>query len=120
MRKFLLCLALAGCVSGVPGTPVPQAARLSAQVLTLTLSDGTICRANWVQAPVGRMDTCGPGYGYAVRVIDNPNILRQIWTELTTALGADGAVAPLAEVVIEGPAGTRRVFSSPPPVEMGD
>ncbi|TGD63304.1 hypothetical protein EYC08_13495 [Tabrizicola sp. WMC-M-20] len=120
MRKFLLCLALAGCVSAMPGTPVPQAARLSADVLTLTLSDGTVCRAAWAQAPVGRMDTCGPGYGYAVRVIDNPNILRQIWTELTTALGAEGAVAPLAEVVITDPAGIDRVFSSPPPVEMGD
>jgi hypothetical protein len=116
MRKFLLFLALGGCVAGVPGNPVPQAARLSAQVLTLTLSDGTVCRADWAQAPVGRMDSCGPGYGYAVRVIDNPNILRQIWTGLTTALGAEGAVAPMAEVVITDPAGIDRVFVSPPPV----
>ncbi|MDO8881944.1 hypothetical protein, partial [Pseudotabrizicola sp.] len=97
--------------------PVPQAARLSAEVLTLTLSDGTVCRANWAASPVGRMETCGPGYGYAVRVIDNPNILRQIWTELTTALGAEGVVAPLAEVVITDPAGVDRVFASPPPVK---
>lgn len=115
MRKLLLCLALSGCVSAGPGNPVPQAARLSADVLTLTLSDGMVCRANWAAAPVGRMDQCGPGYGYAVRVIENPNILRQIWTELTTALGADGAVAPLAEVVITDPAGVDRVFVSPPP-----
>ncbi|MDR7123672.1 hypothetical protein [Pseudotabrizicola sp. 4114] len=117
MRKLLLCLVLAGCVGGVPGNPVPQEARLSAEVLTLTLSDGTVCRANWVAAPVGRMEACGPGYGYAVRVIDNPNFLRQIWTELTSALGAEGAVAPLAEVVITDPAGVDRVFASPPPVK---
>ncbi len=118
MRKLLLCMALAGCTGTVPGNPVPQSARLSAEVLTLTLSDGTVCRANWRAAPVGRMDRCGPGYGYAVRVIPNPNILRQIWTELTTALGADGAVAPLAEVVITDPAGVDRVFVSPPPSAM--
>ncbi|MFN7224323.1 MAG: hypothetical protein ACK4MS_09915 [Paracoccaceae bacterium] len=114
MRKVLLCLALAGCAGAVTGAPVPQSARLSAEVLTLTLSDGTVCRTNWAAAPVGRLDRCGPGYGYAVRVIENPNILRQIWTELTTALGADGAVAPLAEVVITDPAGIDRVFASPP------
>ena len=116
MRKLLICLVLAGCVSAVPGNPVPESARLSNEVLTLVLSDGTVCRADWVTAPVGRMDGCGPGYGYAVRVIDNPNILRQIWTGLTTALGAEGAVSPLAEVVITDPAGVDRVFASPPPV----
>jgi len=117
MRKLLFCLALAGCVGTVPGNAVPQAARLSAEVLTLTLSDGTVCRANWATVPVGRMDGCGPGFGYAVRVIDNPNILRQIWTGLTTALGAEGVVPPLAEVVITDPSGVDRVFVSPPPTE---
>ena len=28
-----------------------EIARLSAEVLTLTLSDGTVCRANWAAAP---------------------------------------------------------------------
>ena len=115
MRLILLCLALTGCVAVGGGAPVPQAARLSATTLTLTLSDATVCRADWVAAPVGRLDTCGPGFGYAVRVIDSPNILRQIFTDLTTALGAEGAVAPLAEVVITDPAGIDRVFVSPPP-----
>ena len=54
MRQLLLILTLAGCVSAVPGNPVPQSARLSAEVLTLTLSDGTVCRANWAAAPAGR------------------------------------------------------------------
>jgi hypothetical protein len=115
MRQIVLCLLLGGCVSAPFGNPVPQAARLSSEVLTLTLSDGTACRANWAQAPVGRMERCGPGYGYAVRVIDNPNILRQIWTQVTAALGADGVVPPLAEVVITDPAGVDMVFASPPP-----
>ena len=110
-------LALAACSAPLTGQPVPQAARLSAEVLTLTLSDGTVCRADWAMAPVGRMEGCGPGFGYAVRVIDNPNLLRQLFTGLTTALGADGAVPPMAEVVITDPAGVDRVFVSPPPVE---
>ena len=113
MRWMIGLMALAGCATLQP-TPVPQAARLSTEVLTLTLSDGTVCRANWAATPVGRMDDCGPGFGYAVRVIDNPNILRQIWSGLTTALGAEGAVPPLAEVVITDPAGVDRVFASPP------
>lgn len=111
-----LMLLVAACVA--PDLrPVPQAARLSQTVLTLTLSDGTTCRANWQAEPAGRMDGCGPGYGYAVRVVENPNILRQIFTGLTKALGAEGNVPPLAEVVITDPAGNDTVFVSSPPVE---
>ena len=116
MRVALIpLLALAACATPVGGHAVPQAARLSADVLTLTLSDGTVCRADWATTPVGRMDGCGPGFGYAVRVIDNPNLLRQLFTGLTSALGAEGAVSPMAEVVITDPAGVDRVFVSPPP-----
>lgn len=110
-------LALAACSAPILGHPVPQSARLSAEVLTLTLSDGTVCRAEWAMAPVGRMEGCGPGYGYSVRVVQNPNILRQLFTGLTTTLGAEGAVPPMAEVVITDPAGVDRVFVSPPPVD---
>ena len=67
-------------------------------------------------APVGRLESCGPGFGYAVREIENPNILRQTWTGITTALAAEGAVPPMAEVVITDPAGVDVVFASPPPV----
>jgi hypothetical protein len=118
MRKVLgLFLLLAGCA--VPlGNPVPKAARLSAEVLTVTLSDGTSCRANWAaEGGVGRLEPCGPGYGYAVKVVENPNILRKLFTGLTEALGAEGAVPPMAEVVITDPAGVDKVFVSPPPVE---
>ena len=118
MRKVLGLVLLAGCA--VPqGNPVPQAARLSAEVLTLTLSDGTVCRANWAAAGgAGRLEPCGQGYGYAVRVVENPNLLRQLFTGLTDALGADGAVPPMAEVVITDAGGVDRVFVSPPEVDL--
>lgn len=116
MRWAFGVMLLAGC-SGLTPAPVPQAARLSSEVLTLTLTDGTVCRANWAaEGGSGRLEPCGPGYGYAVRVVENPNILRQLFTGLTSALGADGAVPPMAEVVITDPAGVDRVFVSPPPV----
>lgn len=115
--RWLICLTvLAGCVTIASGSPRPQEVRLSQNRLTLVLSDGTICRADRPAAPVGRFDACGPGFGYAVREIDNPNLLRQIWTGVTNALGAEGAVPPLAEVVITDPAGIDTTFASPPPV----
>jgi hypothetical protein len=46
--------------------------------------------------------------------VENPNILRQLFTGLVTALGAEGVSPPLAEVVITDPAGMDRVFVSPP------
>ena len=117
MRWMVLALALAGCES-LQATPVPQAARLSNEVLTLTLSDGTVCRANWAAAGgAGRFETCGPGFGYAVNVVKNPNILRQLFTGLTEALGAEGTVAPMAEVVITDAMGRDHVFVSPPPAD---
>lgn len=117
MRKVLVFILLAGCAMP-SGNPVPQAARLSDTVLTLTLSDGTVCRADWAAAGgSGRLEECGPGYGYAVNVVENPNILRQLFTGIVDALGADGVSPPLAEVVITDPAGMDRVFVSPPEVE---
>jgi hypothetical protein len=50
-------------------------------------------------------------------VVENPNILRQLFTGLTEALGAEGAVPPMAEVTITDPAGVDRVFVSPPRVD---
>jgi hypothetical protein len=117
MRKVLVLMLLAGCAGGA-GNPVPQAARLSDEVLTVTLSDGTVCRANWAaEGGSGRLQDCGPGYGYAVKLVENPNILRQLFTGLVEALGADGVSPPMAEVVITDPAGMDRVFVSPPDPE---
>lgn len=120
MRWMIGILALGGCV-GLQPVPVPQAARLSAEVLTLSLSDGTVCRANWAAAGgAGRFESCGPGFGYAVNVVENPNLLRQLFTGLTAALGADGAVPPMAEVVITDANGRDHVFVSPPPTDLSD
>lgn len=117
MRWMIALLAVAGCAS-LQANPVPQAARLSAEVLTLTLSDGTVCRANWAaEGGAGRLEPCGPGYGYAVTVVENSNILRQLFTGLTEALGAEGTVPPMAEVVITDAMGRDHVFVSPPPAE---
>lgn len=120
MRKLVVILALGGCVA-MPGSPVPQAARLSAEVLTLTLSDGTTCRANWAAAGgSGRFENCGPGFGYAVDEVENPNLLRQLFTGLTEALGAEGVSPPMAEVVITDASGRDHVFVSPPPANLSD
>lgn len=109
-------LMLAACVA--PHAPVPQAARLSQEVLTLTLSNGTVCRAGWADAGgAGRLEPCGPGYDYSVRVIESPNILRRLFTGLTGALGAEGHLPPMAEVVITDATGRDHVFVSPSPVD---
>ena len=115
MRRLIFVALLAGCVSaGQP--PVPQAARLSADVLTVTLSDATVCRTNW--QPAGRLDGCGPDFDYTVTVDQNPNILRKWVQELVLALNAKGVVPPLAEVVITDAQGRSYRFASPPPAAL--
>ncbi len=116
-KSMALLVLLAGCVTAPVGVARPDQARLSASVLTLVLTDGTICRANWTAAPVGRFAHCGQGFGYAVEVVKNPNILRQIWTGITSALGAEGAVPPMAQVVITDASGVDHVYASPVPVK---
>ncbi len=121
MRAGLLgviMLGLAGCAPGAVGMAMPVSARLSADVLTVTLSDGAVCRANWATSGgVGRMDDCGAGFGYAVNVVEKPNLLRQLAVGIVEALGADGVLAPLAEVVLTDASGRDYSFVSPPPVE---
>ncbi len=120
MRWMIGVLALGGCAA-LQAPPVPQAARLSPEVLTLTLTDGTICKAGWKAAGgAGRFEDCGPGFGYAVNVVENPNILRQLFTGLAEALGAEGTVAPMAEVVITDATGRDHMFVSPPPSNLSD
>lgn len=120
MRWMIGLLALGGCAA-LQTSPVPQTARLSADTLTLVLTDGTSCKARWVEAGgAGRFQDCGPGFGYAVDVVENPNLLRQLFTGLAEALGAEGVVAPLAEVVITDASGRDHVFVSPPPADLSD
>ena len=109
-------LPLAACAA-LQGPVQPDSVRLDATHLSLRLTDGTLCKVNWAQAPSGRMDTCGPGYGYAVHVEEKPNILRQLVEGVFLTLGAEGVLAPQAEVVITDPAGSDFVFTSPAPVE---
>ncbi|RYI33447.1 MAG: hypothetical protein EON48_02930 [Acetobacteraceae bacterium] len=117
MRKLLVVLAVGGCV-GVQSSPVPQSARLSTDTLTLVLSDGTICKAPWAASGgSGRFQNCGPGFGYSVDVVEDPNLLRQLFTGLASALGAEGTVAPMAEVVITDASGRDHLFVSPPPAK---
>lgn len=109
-------LALGGCAA-LMQEPVPKSARLSAEVLTVTLGDGTVCRADWAAAGgVGRLEPCGPGFDYRVTVVEKPNLLRQFWSELTAALGAEGAVTPMASVDLSS-GGRTWTFASPHPVE---
>lgn len=117
MRVALgLVLLVAGCAV-FQGPVVPKEARLSAEVLTLDLSDGTVCRADWKAAGgAGRLEGCGAGYDYRVTEVAKPNLLRQLFVGITDALGAEGAVPPMAEVVISGQGRDWR-FVSPPPVE---
>lgn len=113
-----LVLGIGACTPSVTGMAVPAAARLSAEVLTVTLTDGSVCSANWAATGgAGRMDDCGAGFGYAVSVAENPNILRQLADGLAQALGAEGALAPLAEVVLTDASGRDYSFVSPPPIE---
>ena len=111
-------LGLAGCAPGSVGMAVPASARLSADVLTVNLTDGSVCRADWAASGgLGRMDGCGAGYGYTVNVVEKPNILRQLAVGIAGALDADGVLAPLAEVVLTDASGRDYSFVSPPPVE---
>ena len=116
-----VAMGLAGCVSPVATRNAEVTnARLSKEVLTLNLSDGSNCRVRWRAAPVGRLDNCGAGFGYAVKLVDNPNILSRMWTDLSDALGGDGIASPMAEVVITDSMGHDKVFLSPPPLEKFD
>jgi hypothetical protein len=106
---------LAACALPQSGAaPRPEGVRLSAEVLTLVLSDGSACRVDWAAAPVGRMADCGPGFGYAVTVEDRPNLLRRLVQEVDLAVGGGRLFAPMAEVVITDPAGIDHVFVLPP------
>ncbi|WP_225029391.1 hypothetical protein [Xinfangfangia pollutisoli] len=111
---LLLCTA---CAAMEARQVQPESLRLDTTTLHLRLTDGTLCEVNWQAAPAGRLDGCGPGYGYAVEVEQSPNLARQLVEGLFLALGAEKALAPMAEVVITDPAGGDWVFTSPGPLE---
>ena len=108
---FLLPLALLACANPAAR---PETARLSADQVHLTLSDGTRC-----SAPIGagRMPSCGAGYDYRVELVQNPNLLRQLVEGAFGALGAQGLLAPMGVVTVVDDAGREYRFVSPPPVK---
>jgi hypothetical protein len=105
-------IALAGCASLL--APTPQVARLSDQTLSVTLNTGEICRVQWRDAPSGHI--CG--FGYIVTETGSSNLLRQVFVDLTAAVGASRHVTPMAEVELVSPNGQTYRFVSPEPVEM--
>lgn len=118
MRVAFLALPLLSACALLQAEPVPQAARLSDSTLTVTLSDATVCRADWAAAGgAGRLEGCGAGYDYRVTVAENPNILRQLVDGVFAALGAEGVTPPLGTVVLTDATGRDFTFASPPPVE---
>ena len=121
LTLLLAPLLLAACAAGV--TPQPQAARLSADALTLQMSGGQNCRLPRAQAAFdGPQGWGGPVQGCAgvarVEVALAPAIgLRAAVEGLFAALTLDGLIAPLAEVRVISDTGRVFLFASPPPVE---
>ncbi|WP_155947243.1 hypothetical protein [Pseudorhodobacter ferrugineus] len=117
--KLMLCAVplavLMGCV-GAPGSPVPATARLSADQVTVGLSDGSQCRA---PIGAGRMEGCGSGFEYRVELVENPNLLRRLVQGAFAALGTDGTLAPMGQVTLTDDAGRMYRFVSPVPVPDG-
>lgn len=102
---------VAGCA--LAGAPRPSAVRLSPTDLVVMMQDGRQCRADWSVAPQGRMGDCG--IEYDVRPDSRTNPLAQVWQGVWTALAADGAIRPQAQVLLTDADGGQHVFASPPP-----
>lgn len=112
MRKFCAIFLLTGCAALAP---VVQDVRLSDRQLTLVMSDGSTCKADWRAGP-GQI--CG--YGYQVTVDQHPNPLRQLTAGLVLALGGKGIQPPMAEVVLTDARGHESRFTLPKPVDLTD
>lgn len=113
---MVLPVVLMGCAA-MPA-PEPQSAVLSETVLTVKLTDGTRCTADWRAAGgQGQMQGCAVLLSYQVAEVANPNLLRQLWVQLVEALGAEGIAPPMADVVLTGDDGRTWRYVSPPPVE---
>lgn len=112
----ILAVGLMGCAA--QPVPAPQGAVLSDRVLTVTLTDGSRCTADWRAAGgQGQMQGCAVPLSYQVAEVANPNLLRQLWVQLVEALGAEGIAPPMADVVLTGNDGRTWRYVSPPPVE---
>ena len=130
MRKSNLTLSglsvlgltlLAGCAAEVTETKVltPVAARLSMDMLIVTLNDGQTCVS---QRPVseawaGQFANCGPGITY--RVVPDPkqNPLRVVFERGMVLAGIGESVVPLARVDVTDTTGKVVEFALPEPFE---
>ncbi|MGB8813345.1 MAG: hypothetical protein WCC57_09170 [Paracoccaceae bacterium] len=110
MIGIVAVLLLGGCVA-LQGPQRPVAAKLSPEILTVTMSDGTRCATPWA-AGTGRMDACG--LEWRVEPEGQPNPLRRVFVELTGALGLEGSVTPRATVTLTDASGKGYGFVSPP------
>ncbi len=117
LAPVLVCLL---AVAGPAAAATPRAARLTDEVLTITLSDGTTCRLkNWQARPQGRFDACAPGLGYDIRLEPRTNPFRALLEGIEEVV--DGAfLLPMADIRLTDAAGREYRFTSPPPETMRD
>jgi hypothetical protein len=130
MRKSNLTLSglsvlgftlLAGCAAEVtePKTLTPVAARLSSDMLVVTLNDGQTCVSQRPETGdwVGQFADCGPGITY--RVVPDPkqNPLRVVFERGMVLAGIGDSVVPLARVDVTDTTGRVVEFALPEPFE---
>ena len=108
-------VTLAACATG-PATPTR--ASLEADLLTVTMSDGSTCLG---PAPAsgaetgwsGRLSGCRWDYAYTVEIDPGTNPIRFILQEVF----GEGILSPLATVTITDATGRTRSFESPERIE---
>ena len=118
----LVLLGLAAC-AGPVAAPQPEAARLSPSALTLTMSDGRLCRLPRAGAAFdgaagwgGPVQGC-PGVARIEVALERPSPLAAVVRALFAALTLEEAISPPAEVRVIAPSGRVFVFASPEPPE---
>ena len=99
-------------------TARPDTARLSADRLVGTLTNGSTCAANWVaEGGAGTLQPCA--LSYQVIPEANPNPLRKATEEILGALQAGASQPPMAEIVVTEASGRVSRFVSPLPLLPG-
>ncbi len=108
-----LVTVLTACAPVAPSRP--EAVRLSSDLVSVSFPSGISCRGAWSpDAPRADLAGCPPGWSATVIPDSRSNILRDALGAVLQALSFDGALAPIASVVVTGPDGRSTVFVSPP------
>lgn len=110
MRKLLAFTLLAACAA-MPAQV--QDVRLSDTTLTIAMTNGTACHADWRAGPG---EACG--YHYEVQLDQTANPLRKIAEGLVLALGGQNILAPMAKVTLTDAQGHALTYISPKPVAL--